>query len=259
MFYTRGLTSCTISAMTDRCAVDLYVGDGNYDLVKLAAAGDLWALVALKFTEGLAYSADSWTGRMWPLAKSAWGDRYGKTAFRVPYHYLDVGVDGAAQGDFFAEHIAYAGGISYGDPFVMVDVERGGQRRPFTHAQIVKCAKDFVARIHELTGLRVVTYGGEYLRSNGIKIAEFGCEYAWVADYESHLTPSHYTLLGVDLPHLLGWQYGGLEGDGHEEVHLQGYPWTSPAGLCDLTALTLAGGGQTAIDTLASWCVQLPG
>lgn len=241
----------------DPLAVDLYQGDGAYDLQKLADAGLPWALVALKFTQGTYYNGGGWIVDMWPAAKRVWGDRYAKTAFRVPYHYLDVGISGAAQAGYFLTRLDACGGISYGDPFVMMDVERGGQRKLFTRQQIVDCAALFAEQIHDAMGLRIVVYGGEYLRSNQIKISEFGCEYAWVADYEAELRPGHYTDLGIDVSHLMGWQYGGLESDGHEEVHLKGYPWTSPAGLADLTALTLAGGGQKAIDTLASWCIQL--
>lgn len=243
--------------MTDHLAVDLYPGDGNYDLKKTADAGDQWSLFALKLSQGDYYGMTSWSKQMWPAARDAFGDRYGSRGFRVAYHYLDVGVDGELQANYFLRCLDAVGGVGYGDPFVMLDVERGSQRRPYTHDQIVTCAKAWHDKVHDLTGMRVVTYGGEYLRANGVKIAEFGSEYAWVADYEQELRPGHYLDLGVDLQHLLGWQYGGLEGDGHEEVHLKGYPWTSPAGLCDLSALTLAGGGEAAIAMLASWCVSL--
>lgn len=240
----------------DALAVDLYPGDDHYDLQKLADAGLPWALVALKFTQGTRYVNDAWTRRMWPLARNAFRDRYGKTGFRVPYHYLVAGVDGIAQGEFFKSHVLVAGDLGYGDPFIMLDVERSDQGTVISKQQIIDSAGGFVKTVHETYGLRIVVYGGEYLRSNEIKISDFGCSYAWVADYEAQLRPTHYTKLGIDVAHLLAWQYGGLEGDGHEEVHLKGYPWTSPAGKADLSAITLDGGGQHAIDVLASWCVQ---
>ena len=242
--------------MTDRLAIDLYAGDGDFNFQAVVDAGPQWSLFALKLSQGTYYTGSPWAERMYPGARRALGDRYGVDGFRVPYHYLDVGVDGSAQASFFLKRLEACGGIGHGDPFVMLDVERSGQRRTMTRKQIVDCALAWVVATHAATGLRTVIYGGEYLRENGIKVAELGCEYAWVADYEAKLRPTHYTDLGVDIAHLVAWQYGGLEGDGHEEAHLEGYPSTSPAGPCDLSAITLAGGGEAAIAELHSWCVR---
>lgn len=238
----------------DRLAVDLYAGDGLPDLAKLYA-DPAYALVALKLTQGNYYNGGSWPAAMWPKARDLAGDRYGKTAFRVGYHYLDVSIDGVTQANYFLSRLKEVGGMGYGDPFVMMDVERASQNKTATRDQVVSCARAFRDRVHEVTGLIVVVYGGEYLRELSIKIAEFGCAYAWVADYEAKLRPTHYSDLGVDVAHLLGWQYGGVDGKGQEEVFLAGYPHTSPIGNVDLTALTLAGGGDTSIDILRSWCV----
>lgn len=242
--------------MRDRLAIDLYPGDGNFGIRRVVEAGEDWALFALKLSQGNEYSNDAWGSRMYPLAREAFGDRYGRTGFRVPYHYLDCGIDGLTQAEYFLKHLHAAGDVGYGDPFVMLDVERSGQRRQISRQQIVDCAASFVMHVHAMLGLRVVVYGGEYLRGNGIHLSSFGCEYAWVAAYTAHLPATHYTLLGIDLAHLLAWQYGGLEGDGREVALLEGYPHTSPAGLCDLSAITLAGGGDAAISELASWCVR---
>lgn len=235
-------------------AVDLYADDAVHDLGQIYRAGPPWSLIALKASQGVSYHAPAWFNAMWSLAKTVAGDDYGKRWFRVAYHYLDVSIDGTKQGDFFCQQIQTAGGTGKGDPFLMVDVERGGQRAAATRDQVVACARAFVARVKARSGLRVVTYGGEYLRELGIHISEFGSEYAWVADYEAHLRPTHYTDLGIDLAHLLGWQYGGVDGRGQETAFLNGYPHATPAGPADLTALTLGGGGVTAITTLASWC-----
>lgn len=239
----------------DHLAVDLYAGDGVKDLTKLVA-DPAYSLLALKLTQGNYYSGGDWALRMWASARSVAGDRYGKTWFRVAYHYLDVAVDGVVQANFFLSRLKAVGGMGYGDPFVMMDVERANQKATATRAQVIACAKAFRDRVHEVTGLIVVVYGGQYLRELGIKIAEFGCEYAWVADYEAKLRPTHYTDLGVDVAHLLGWQYGGVDGKGQEEVFLVGYPHTSPVGNVDLSAITLAGGGAAAIAMLASWCIS---
>lgn len=240
--------------MSDNLAVDLYEGDGNYDLEKLGAAGLPWALVMLKISQGNYYNGGSWLSSMWPRAASCWGARYGKTGFRVPYHYLDVAIAGADQGAYFLEQIANAGGLGHGDPFVVVDLERGGQRRPFSKDQICTCAVAFVSYIEHQSGMNVVCYGGEYLRSNDIMLADVGCSFGWVADYDAKLPPGDYTSICCALKNLLGWQYCGVESANNVDVHLKGYPWTTPAGAADISALTLAGGGQSALDMLAGWC-----
>ncbi len=234
--------------------VDLYAEDTLTDFQKFADAGLPWCLIALKLTQGTQYNGGFWSARMWPRARTCWGDRYGKSGFRVPYHYLDAGVDGAAQAQYFLTHLERLGGIGYGDPFVMLDVERAGQRRTLSKQQVVDCAGAWTQSVRGALGLNIVCYGGEYLRELGIKIGEFGCEYAWVADYEATLRPTHYTALGVDVAHLIGWQYAGKESATHVEAHLAGYPWTTPAGTADISALRLPGG----VDTLANWCVRLP-
>lgn len=239
--------------MTDNLAVDLYEGDGNYNLEALGAAGLPWALVMLKVSQGNYYTSGAWLKNMWTRAGTCWGDRFGKTGFRVPYHYLDCAIDGGLQGNYFLEQLASNGGFLTGVPFLVMDLERGGQRRPFSKDQIVTCAKAFVDYVHQTTGKIVVCYGGEYLRDNKITIEEVDCAFSWVADYDAVLAPSVYQSVGSSAMHTI-WQYCGVESANNVDVHLKGYPWTTPAGPADISALILNGGGDAALSMLASWC-----
>lgn len=240
--------------MSDCLAVDLYEGDGNYDLVKLGSAGEPWVMAMIKVSQGVSYNGGSWLASKWKQAGSCWGDRSGKTGFRAGYHYLDCAVDGELQASYFLDQIGAAGGLGSCDPFVVMDLERGGQRRAFTKEQIVECAKSFVDRVTQASGKRVVCYGGDYLRSNKITIAEIDCTYGWVADYDATLPPSTYQSIGCPLIDLMAWQYAGVESANNVVAHLKGYPWTTPSGPADISAITLNGGGSNALVALSSWC-----
>jgi GH25 family lysozyme M1 (1,4-beta-N-acetylmuramidase) len=240
--------------MSDCLGVDLYEGDGNYDLGKLGAAGEPWVMAMIKVSQGITYNGGTWLSGKWKQASSCWGSRLGKSGFRVGYHYLDCAVDGALQGSYFLSQIVTAGGFGAGDPFVWMDLERGGQRRPFTKDQIVTCAKAFVDYVAKNSGKRVVCYGGEYLRDNKIVLAEIDCLYGSVADYDATLAPSTYQSIGCPLLDMMSWQYCGVESANNVQAHLKGYPWTTPSGPADISAITLNGGGTNALVALSSWC-----
>ena len=241
--------------MSDSLAIDIYEGDGDYNLDALGAAGRPWVMAMLKVSQGTYYSGGSWLNQMWPRAASCWGSRLGVDGFRVGYHYLDIANDGSEQCDYFLEQISAAGGLGPGDPFVVMDLERGGQRRPFSRTQIIMCAASFVERVQRQTGLTCVCYGGEYLRDNGIRLDDIGCTYGWVADYDATLPSSTYRSIGCYIDDLMGWQYCGVESATNIDVHLKGYPWTTPAGPADISALCgVGGGGDGALQVLEEWC-----
>lgn len=246
--------------MTDHLLVDIYSGDGDFDLQKLADAGLPWAGVMLKVTQGTYYNGGAWLERMWPAAKRCAGDRYGLSWFRLPYLYIDIGIDGVAQADYFLKRLAAVGGIGYGDACVVIDVERGGQRVPITKQRMIDVGAPCVAKLHQELGLQVVCYGGQLLRENQVTINDLGCKYGWVALYGSTLPPKHYESIGCDLEHLFAWQYAGLAGDGHVDAFVRGYPNVSPAGKVDISALTIGGGGDNALDVIrGDMCVTQPG
>jgi hypothetical protein len=235
----------------DPILVDLYAGDELFAIDRLIATGAPWCGAMLKVSQGTYYAAPAWLDAMWPRARAA-GDRYGVSWFRIPYIYLDVSQDGAAQAAFALKQIDAAGGLDHGDPLVVIDVERGGQHPNATKAQIVDVGSKCAAMLRTRTGREVVCYGGDYLRSNGVTIDELGCDLGWVADYNANLPATQYESIGCPLERLLAWQYGGKNGDGSEAVGLQGYPHTTPAGNADLSALVIPGG----VSYLARLCAS---
>jgi GH25 family lysozyme M1 (1,4-beta-N-acetylmuramidase) len=163
--------------------------------------------------------------------------------FEGAYHYLDFGIDGAAQADYA---VTSAGGRRANTLPMMVDVERGGQRiRSPSRALAEDRVVTFANRYFELTGRRATLYGGELLRSLGIA-DRLGCALSAIALYGAHLnaqgesTAAFLARTGTDLEHLLLWQY--REAGGTSAVP-SGYPTSAPgAGDVDISAITLPGG-----------------
>lgn len=244
--------------MIDPLLVDIYAGDGDFDVEALAAAGLPWCGVMAKVTQGTYYNGGSWLVKMWPRIARVGGERYGKSWFRIPYLYVDIGRDGIEQADYFLRRLDYVGGIGHGDPFIAIDVERGGQRVPVTRQRMIDVGAACAGKLRSALGREAVCYGGELLRSNGVKIADLGCSLGWVARYSGSLPHEHYESIGCDLAHLLAWQYAGLAGDGHVDAFLKGYPNVTPAGKADISAITLGGGGDAALQALASRCSAAP-
>lgn len=238
--------------MTDRLIVDIYEGDGDFDVKKLHDAGSGWIGVMLKVSQGTYYSAPAWLGKIWPRMQTC--ERYGASWFRIPYAYLDVGIDGVLQADFAMRQVELAGGLGKGDPFFVIDVERGGQRVAITKQRIIDVGAACVERLRSLTGKDVVCYGGQLLRETGVVLDDLKCDLGWVADYDALLPPIVYESIGCPLPHLFAWQYAGANGDGSESAKLVGYPHTTPAGNADISAVLLNGGGDHSVDALARMC-----
>lgn len=235
--------------MTSPLLVDIYAGDGDFNVQKLVDAGPPWHGVMAKVTQGNYYNGGSWFRRMWPRIREAGGVRYGVDWFRLGYHYFDVRIDPIAQAEHYLTTIELAGGWGEGDLWPCIDVERAGQRGDITAMTVIRQVKQWVTHVHKRTGMDVVLYGGSWLRDLGVK-DRMGCKYAWVARYTPTLPSRTYTSIGFDLPSLFAWQYAGLNGDGSVSGSLPGRPLTTPAGKADISVVTLEGGGYKALDAM---------
>jgi hypothetical protein len=101
---------------------------------------------------------------------------------------------------------------------------------------------DFVRTVKQKTGKEVILYGGSLLADLGIT-DHLGCSALWIARYTATLPQMVLDRIGWDRRELFGWQYAG---DG--EAYLADYPHESPIGKVDISALTIAGGGEAALD-----------
>lgn len=228
--------------MTDALFVDVYPGDGAKDWAAFIAAGAPWHGAVFKLTQGLDYDYGAWASRQ--RARFLASERYGVDLFDGFYHYLTLHQDGAAQAERFWKICRQIGGECRGTLWAMVDVERGGQRvQSPSRAQVEDTTRAFAARYEQLSGRTPTLYGGELLRSVGVR-DRLGCGRSAVALYTDHLgargetTEAFLARTGTDLEHLLLWQYAG---DG--VAHLPGYPHEAPGcGKVDVSVLTLPGG-----------------
>jgi GH25 family lysozyme M1 (1,4-beta-N-acetylmuramidase) len=230
--------------MTSPLIVDTYAGDldGKTDLSKLIAAGPPWHGWMGKATQGNYYSGGEWFRTHWPLAKSLAGDRYGHDWFRACYHYLDLRVDAKVQAEYFLSVVSRAGGWGSGDLWPVVDVERAGQRGGINAQLVIDRVSEWARIVTEHTGRSVILYAGSYLRELGIR-DHMGCSLLWVARYGETLPLDSYASIGWSLDELFGWQYCG-DGDGN----LRGYPVVTPIGKVDISVLTIASGGDNALE-----------
>lgn len=235
--------------MVSPLLVDIYAGDGNFDVEKLVAAGPPWHGIMAKVSQGNYYDGGKWFRDMWPRIREAGGDRYGLDWFRLGYHYFDVRIDPIVQAGHFLKTIDKAGGWGEGDLWPCIDVERAGQRGKISGATVVAKVKQWVDHVSRATGRDVVLYGGSWLRD--LRITDrMGCKYAWVARYTSKLPADTYTSIGFDLKTLFAWQYAGLNGDGSVSGNFEKCPLTTPAGNADISVVTLAGGGIKALNAM---------
>ena len=235
---------------------DFYAGDGEIDVDKIVAAGDPWHGVGCKITQGNYYDGGSWLATMWPKIKTAAGDRYGVDFFRIGYHYVDFSITPEKQAEYALQALDRVGGLSYGDLGIAIDVERGGQRAQLSAALVEDTTANIAEIFHAATGLPSILYGGELVRSFEIT-SKMSCPYLWCAEYNSHLDSKIYTEMGYTLADVLFWQYCGKVSSVKVDDYLPNYPSTTPAGLADINACIVAGGGQAAIDFLrTTFCVR---
>lgn len=235
--------------MTSPLFVDVYPGDGHKDWAAFCAAGPPWHGVIFKASQGIRYRYDAWLTKERTNFVNAARDRYAVDLFDGFYHFLDLGIDGAAQADYFVQSVEHVGGERLGTLWGMADVERGGQAPAYRNPsrQLVEDrVRAFAARYQQLTGRSATLYGGELLRSVGVQ-DRLGCGRSAIALYGAELrgsTGSTADLLhrtGTDLEHLLFWQYRGTE---PQAVGPRGYPMVAPGcgPAVDINALTLPGG-----------------
>ena len=238
----------------DPLFVDLFSGDGRGpdDIRKLARAGAPWHGLMVKATEGLYYHGDPWLAKVWPVAHGVddprIDERLGVDWWVTAYHYFIAHQDPVAQAHSFLAEIAKVGGWTRGTIYPCVDVEEGNQIGGMTGTRVVDGVSKWVEVVKAETGRDVVLYGGHWLRELGIR-DRMGCVGLWLAAYTAHLQPHLYTSAGWDLETLFAWQYNG---DG--ESYLAGYPHTTPLGPEDISALTIAGGGDAALEHLRVQC-----
>lgn len=235
--------------MTSPLIVDIYAGDGDFNVEALVEAGPPWHGVMTKVSQGDYYNGGDWFRRMWPRIKNAGGVRSGVDWFRLGYHYFDVRIDPIKQADYYLKTIESAGGWGEGDLWPCIDVERAGQRGAISASVVITKVKQWVERVRAKTGSDVVLYGGSWLRELGTR-DRMGCKYAWVARYTSTLPALTYTSIGFDLRSLFAWQYAGLNGDGSVDGSLKKCPLITPAGKADISVVTLDGGGMKSLDAM---------
>lgn len=237
--------------MTDRLMPDFYAEDGKPDLLALAASDPKWIGAMGKATQGTYYYDQAWFNWFWQtMAKSP---RYGTDWFAIAYHYFDVAFDPISQAHFYLTAIEKAGGWRHGDPFAVVDIERATQKQGITGPMVIDRMSRYVAEVKRLSGKKMVMYGGAYIRDLGIK-DRMGCDYIWVADYNATLPMTKYTDIGFDLSTLFAWQGVGKNGDGSVDGNWK-LPLTTPIGKADLSAITIAGGGDAAVALCKANCV----
>lgn len=231
--------------MIDPLFVDLYVGDGHKDWKAFCAVGTPWCGAIIKVSQGTHYRPPHYAEERKAFLDAAIPTgRYGVDLFEGAYHYLDLSIDGAAQADYAMRGVELAGGEKIGTLWMMVDVERGGQRiQNPSRALVEDRTREFADRYAKISGRLPSLYGGELLRSVGVK-DRLGCGRSVVALYNAELhgpgesTAAFLRRTGTDLEHLLAWQYCG-DGEGR----LAGYPTVAPGcGRIDISVLQLPGG-----------------
>jgi GH25 family lysozyme M1 (1,4-beta-N-acetylmuramidase) len=237
--------------MTDMLWVDLYqyALNGKPDWPKVVAAGPPWHGAIIKASHGAGGTSQgqtdlaAWFQKQWPAIRAAAGHRYGVDFFRGGYHYLLAGVDGKSQAAHYLKRIENAGGWDLGDLWPIVDVEEGGNENR-SKQEIVDAAMAFSETVRANTGRELILYGGYYLAKMGI-CDKLGCTWLWYPSYTATLPATSYERIGWKVEDLLAWQYVG-DGNGK----LAGYPTTTPIGAIDISAVTIAGGGDKALEWL---------
>lgn len=261
--------------MTDKLIPDVYAYDGKdvLHLNELVAAGDPWCGIMLKATDGLTPDpvAQAWFRRMWRAAlaldraEGFWArlfrsaiapldatreralvPRLGRDWFVFAYHYWLRRHGAREQALRYLVEVERAGGWAPGTTVAVVDAEEG-QNAGASAAEVEDGVSTFAEVVREETGRKTAVYCGWWVHDLGIK-SRMGCDYVWPASYTPRLDPSRYAALGFKVDEMIAWQYCG-DGDSV----LAGYPKTAPGlGPEDISAITLAGGGEHALEVLRS-------
>lgn len=261
--------------MLDPLLVDLYPPDlnGKPDLGRLVAAGYPWCGVVLKCSQGLYYpnpkSSQSfydgtWFKKFWPIAKTVAMVRYGKDWFRGCYHYADLKQDPIKQAVFALSIVDDAGGWSFGDLPMWLDMEQGGNPSQPGEVVIDQWMTAFSNEYERHQGRKPLCYGGSYLRDNLVNEISDAYPSIVVAAYGSALPPYIYDKIGyayggTGKGSLFGWQYRGTDDPGKppQTAFPAGYPALSPLSskvAVDITAVVYGGGKDKALEGMRALC-----
>lgn len=213
------------AAPLQACFVDLAQEDGitAAQIAQLALAGAPWSGVGLQCSNGLGLFP-AWFPGAWKAAgPSSANPAYGKTWFRFPYHYFVVGFDPVKQAQTALGAVGGAGGWSFGDLWMGVDIERGEQPAGVTAAQVEDGISAFADTIRSETGKPPILYAGSFTRGLGIK-SRMGCWALWYPQWSPRLSWSTVASMGFDMNTTLLWQDVG---DGSNTAP-PGYPHTTP-------------------------------
>lgn len=223
----------------DPLLVDIYAGDGHKDWARYCTAGAPWVGAIIKCSQGTYYKPPEYAVERRAFLTAA-GSRHGVDLFDGAYHYLDFSLDGSAQADFAMAAVTAAGGELAGTLPMMVDVERGGQRiKDPSRALVEDRVRSFASRYQTVTGRLPTLYGGELLRSVGVK-DRLGCGLSAIALYNATLPASIIQATGTDLAHLMLWQFCAADGAPNGPA---GYPREAPGcGRVDISAVVIPGG-----------------
>lgn len=225
------------------CGVDVYPGDRPCDWDAFVAAGWPWCFAIFKLSQGLDYAYPAWAyAQRQPILAS---ERYAIDLFDGFYHYLTLHQGGAAQAERFWQYMGKIGNERAGTLPAMVDVERGGQRiaNP-SRSQVEDVTRAFAERYEQLAGRKATLYGGELLRSVGVRDL-LGCGRSALALYGPGLhgpnesTATFLRRTGTSLDKLMLWQYQGAG----TRTGPVGYPREAPGcGVVDISAAVIPGG-----------------
>lgn len=224
------------------CFVDVYALDKPIDWAAFVRSPFSGAI--FKLSQGLHYESAWWA---YQQRRELWrSDRYGVDLFDGFYHYLEIGVDGVKQADWFWSLMARIGGEKLGTLWAMLDVERGGQHVELSPQRVADVTGAWATRYEQLSGRKATLYGGELLRA--IKAPGlFGCGRSAVALYADELhgrgesTVEFLERTGTSLEHLMLWQYCSTEAP----TGPAGWPRKVPGGgdaNYDISALVMPGG-----------------
>lgn len=231
--------------------------DGQFDWNSLWM-DEAFFVAIIKANQGTQCAPQPWFTKNWQaIRESAIAQgRYGRTALRGCYSYLEVDQDWKAQAEVFLKMVELAGGWDIGDLWPMLDVESAANPANPGSAKLMDAMETWAQVVGGALGRQCLLYGNIYLAESGVTSppAGFGC--LTVARYTGDLPPVTYERIGWSIteppvmPTVWGWQYAGTE----DPNLLKGYPGTAPIGpsgsqiKSDITAVIAAGGGQAAVD-----------
>ena len=221
--------------------IDTYSDAKFGDVKALMDAGPPWHGFVHKLTQGTYHEETARVMQYRPTTLAH--PRYAVDFWEGYYCFLDLNQAAVEQADYYWAMMMKCGGEKLGTLWAMIDVERGGQSRIPSAAQVFDGVTAWANRYEQLSGRKPTLYGGELLRALGIHkpgapVNLLGCGRNSIAMYNATLPENVVIATGTDEADLLDWQYCG---DG--EAYLKGYPTSAPGfGPIDINVLTTPGG-----------------